>query len=336
LWNLRLKNGDHREGMLLAEDFTKASFRSDDPADVLVGQRLLGTSLHFRGQQPEARRHLEIVLDRYVAPTSERQANLYLYDLRMITKAMLARVLLLQGFIAQAELFAQESLAISQDLKSNMSACYALRYSVCSVALLSGDLDRAEASIAMLIDLATKYNFGPFLKLGRYLEGVLLIKRGHFLVGTESLHAALDINIKDGWSLCYPEALGVLAEGYAGLGRHADAFAVIDRAFEWSDLKGERWCDAELYRIKGELLLLTGGAFPDAKRNFDRALEISKHQGALFWELKASLSYARLRMRQGRTADARTLIAPVYARFEEGFDTSYLRAARDILDISAA
>ena len=336
LWNLRGKNGDHRESMRLAELFLTVSNRSNDPADMLVGERLVGTASHFRGKQPKAREHLEIVLQRYVAPTSERHSNWYLYDLRMVTQALLARVLVLQGFINQAKNSAQESLAISQSLNSNLSTCYALRYAVCSVALITSDLANAERTIANLKDFATKYNFSPFLKQARYLEGMLLIKRGEFAIGSEILHTNLDINIREGWSLCYPEALGVLAEGYAGMHKLPEAFRALQRALDWSDQTGERWCDAELFRIKGALILQdpTRSETQEAEVSFSRSMAIARHQGALFWELKAALSLARLRVRQGRPADAQDLLAPVYDRLTEGFDAADLRAAKEILESS--
>lgn len=337
LWNLRGKNGDHRDSMRLAELFLTVSSRSIDPADVLVGERLVGTALHFRGKQPEAREHLEVVIRRYVEPGSERHSNWYLYDLRMVTRALLARVLVLQGFINQAENSAQESLAISQSLNSNLSICYALRYAVCSVALITRDLANAEKTIASLKYFATNYNFSPFLKQARYLEGMLLIKRGEFAIGSEILHTNLDINIRDGWSLCYPEALGVLAEGYAGMRKLPEAFSALQRALDWSDQTGERWCDAELLRIKGALILQgqTENETQKAEVHFSRSMAIARHQGALFWELKAALSFAQLRMRQGRQADAQKLLAPVYSRFTEGRDAADLSAAREILESPA-
>jgi predicted ATPase len=333
LWNLRGKNGDHRESLRLAELFLEVSLRSSDAADALIGERLVGTALHFRGRQPDARRHLEMVLENYIAPTSERHSNFYLYDLRMVTRALQARVMVLQGFVRQAEACAQESLAISKNLNSNLSTCYALRYAVCSVALITGDLAQADESIAMLINFATKHNFGPFLKQGRYLEGMLLIKRGEFSTGTKILHTNLEANIRDGWSLCYPEALSVLAEGYAGLGNYPEAFRVLQQAFDWSDRQGERWCDPELFRVKGCLIHqdATRQERQKVEDSFTRAITIARHQGALFWELKAALSFARIKIQQDRLADAQKILAPVYARFTEGLDTADLRSAKEIL-----
>lgn len=335
LWNLRLKNGDHRQGMQLAERFLEVSRRSVEPVDILVGERLVGTSLHSRGDQRGARRHLESVIENYATPTNERHSTWYLYDLRMVTCAQLARILALQGRIQQARQKAQESLDISERLQSPLSTLFALRYAAGSVAFFTGDFAKAERYIERLVNISTKFNILQFLKQGRYIQGMLRIKDGEFATGIEMLRSGLDANMESGgWSLCYPEALGVLAEGYAGQGNFVKALRTVEDALDWSDQKGERWFDAELLRIKGTLLLQDprGRNEIAAEENFLHAIRVAKHHGALLWELRATLNLARLRIVQDKLADARSMLAPVYDQFAEGFDTPDLISAREIMD----
>lgn len=335
LWNLRVKNGDHREGTRLAERFLEVSRRSVEPVDILVGERIVGTSLHSRGDQRKARRHLEWVIDNYATPTSERHSTWYLYDLRMVTCAQLARVLALQGNIEQAREKAKESLAISERLQNPLSTLFALRYAVGSVAFFIGDFAKAERYIEQLVNLSIKFNILQFLKQGRYIQGMLQIKKGMFATGTEILRSGLQANLESGgWSLCYPESLGILAEGYAGQGDFAQALLTIEKAFDWSGQKGERWFDAELFRIKGTLLLqdTRGRNETAAEENFLQAIMVARHHGALLWELRATLNLARLRMARDRLADARSMLAQVYDQFAEGFDTPDLISAREIMD----
>jgi predicted ATPase len=100
-----------------------------------------------------------------------------------------------------------------------------------------------------------------------------------------------------------------------------------------ADRGGERWSVAELLRIKGECLLEEGDdrSVATAEACFGEALGVARQQGALFWELRAAMGLAHLRVKQGRPDDARRTLAPVYDRFTEGFETSDLRAAREIL-----
>lgn len=335
LWNLRVKNGDHREGTRLAERFLDVSRRSIEPVDILVGERLVGTSLHSRGDQRNARRHLEWVIDNYASPTSERHSTWYLYDLRMVTCAQLARVLALQGDIKKARQTAQASLEISERLQSPLSTLFALRYGVGSVAFFTGDFAKAERHIEQLVNLSIKFNILQFLKQGRYIQGMLKIKNREFATGTEMLRSGLEANMESGgWSIGYPESLGILAEGYAGQGDFAQASLTIEKAFNWSAEKGERWFDAELLRIKGTLMLQDdrGSNEAAAEGHFLRAINVAKHHGALLWELRASLTLARLKIAQNHLADAQSILAPVYDQFSEGLDTPDLVSAKEIID----
>jgi predicted ATPase len=153
-------------------------------------------------------------------------------------------------------------------------------------------------------------------------------------MGSALLRTALDTCEKTGQTICYPEFLGALAEGLAGLGQSIEALATIDRALAWANRGGERWFVAELVRTKGELLLHEAGdqSISAAERCFSEALDVAREQGALSWELRAAMSLARLRNWQNRPDDAQRVLAPVYDRFTEGFVTADLRSARAMLE----
>jgi predicted ATPase len=318
----------------LAERFSQVAHRAGDTADVLVGDRLIGTTLHYSGNQPQARYHLERVLDLYVAPNDQRHMMWFHHDQRAMARTVLARVLSLQGLLDQAIQNAQTSLADAQATDHALSICYALGDAVCPIALMTGELAAAERSLAMLNDLVTKHSVINYQALGPCLEGELLIRRGEFAAGSTMLRAALDrlpstggVKRRNSWFL------GVLAEGLAGAGQLTGAFATIDEALAQLDRSGQYWCRAELQRVKGELLLQEAAdrSIPGAEDCFHRALEIAQEQGALLWELRAALSFGRLRIKQDRQDDARRILAPVYDRLAEGFDAADLRLARSLL-----
>ena len=133
--------------------------------------------------------------------------------------------------------------------------------------------------------------------------------------------------------MCYPGFQGVFAEGLAALGRLTEALAAVEKALAMADRGGERWFSVELMRIKAEILLDMDGNRSEAAAEayFAGALELARQQGALFWDLRAAMGMARLRVRQGRPEDARQGLALVYGRFTEGFETLDLKEAKGML-----
>jgi predicted ATPase len=122
-----------------------------------------------------------------------------------------------------------------------------------------------------------------------------------------------------------------LAEGLASSGQIAEGLATIEEALALCERSEERWYVAELLRIKGELVLAQG-APQAAETHFLQALDWARRQETLSWKLRAATSLARLWRQQGRSGEARELLAPVYARFTEGFGTVDLRTAKALLD----
>ena len=128
-----------------------------------------------------------------------------------------------------------------------------------------------------------------------------------------------------------------LAMAYAELGQLDDAWRCIDDAIEKVERSKEKWGEAEVHRIAGEIALKSPA--PDterAEKYFDRALAVARHQQAKSWELRAAMSMARLWRDQGKPQQARELLAPVYAWFTEGFDTRDLKEAKALLEELAA
>ena len=130
-----------------------------------------------------------------------------------------------------------------------------------------------------------------------------------------------------------PFFLSFLARTYVDLGKFDDAWRFIGEAMTAMETTNERWCEAEVNRIAGEIALMSPE--PDAAKAeayFDRALAVARQQQAKSWELRAAMSLARLWRDQGKVQQARELLAPVYGWFTEGFDTLDLKEAKALLD----
>jgi predicted ATPase/DNA-binding winged helix-turn-helix (wHTH) protein len=329
LWFYHMTGGELRVAEPFATRFQATAVRSGAPPDLLLGDQIIASTMHFKGDQPEARRSLERRLAFPALPSDGRHSTWILSDVQVPARTMLARVLLLQGFIDRAGRDARSSFEDELARGRPVAICTVLRYGVCSIALTNRDLETAEWSIPMLNDLAERHGSAFWSRIGRCLEGAYLIKRGDFVAGTATLKAAL-ATVKNR----PPDLLAILAEGSAGLGQLTEAIATIDERLERSNNTGEQWYDPELHRIKGELVWQPESGLYDAAAEacFHTAIELARHQGAVLWELKACLSLAGLRVRQKRNADAYRDLAPVYKKFTEGLGSPEPRFARELLE----
>jgi predicted ATPase/DNA-binding SARP family transcriptional activator len=332
LWHFRVSRGECRAALALAESFCGRVTGTDNPAELLVGERMVGVSLHYLGDQTNARRHLEHMLGRYVAPAHRSHAIRFQYDQRVASRMILARILWLQGFPDQALRTARENVEDARAIDHALSLCYALE-AACLVPLWIGDLPAAERFVAMLLDHSARHALTVWHARGRCLNGVLLIKRGEVGGGLPLLRDALDELGETGFVPHHTALLGSLAQGLAGSGGSPRTRSVDPRLAR-SERDEEHWCIAELLRIKGELVLLAGGpsAASGAEAHFQHALRWTRQQGILSMELRCATDLARVWHAQGRTEPARELLSPIHGRFIEGFGTPDLRAAKALLD----
>jgi predicted ATPase len=123
-----------------------------------------------------------------------------------------------------------------------------------------------------------------------------------------------------------------LAQAFLISGRPPEGLAAADEAIAAADRLQFRVSEAELHRLKGELLLLAGAPEPEAESSMRRAIALAQRREAKGWELRAAASLARLLRKQGRIAEARDAVAPVYNWFAEGFETADLKDAKALLD----
>ena len=333
LWAYLLARGEFRAALALAEQFSRLAENASDPADKAVGDRMVGFSLHYLGNQTEARRHIERMLEFYPNPAPASHTIRFLYEPREIARTTLARVLWLQGFPDQAMDVARSTVENALLLNHEPSICNNLALAGCQIALIVGDLATAESFVAMLVERSARHALKIWPILGRCFKGMLLIKQGATLDGLRHLITGVDELRAIGFSLSYTMFLGTLAEHQGEAGQIAGGFASIDEAIERSERNEELWCLPELIRVRGALILSEDApsAAATAEEHFHRAIDHARQQGTLSWELRAAMSLARLWHEQGRTMQSRELLALVYDRFTEGHGTADLKAARSLL-----
>jgi predicted ATPase len=320
--------------LTLASQFRSLSARAGNVTDELVGDRMTGASLHFVGNQAGARECIERMLGRYTTPVSRSHVVRFQFDQRVTARITHARVLWLQGFADQALREVRSNIEHAVSINHTLSLCNALAQGACPIALLVGDFVMAEQYTAMLRSHTGKNTLDVWRAYADCFDGERLIRCGGLDAGLSLLHPAVNELWRAGFVQYHTPFVIALALGLAHAGGVADALVTIDEALERCERTGEGWALAELHRARGKTLLSGGapGANQAAEVAFLQSLDIARQQKVLSWELRAATSLARLLHDQGRSADAMTLLQPVYGRFTEGFDTADLKAAKALLD----
>ena len=332
MWAHRINNAEHEAAEPLGNRFFAAARRSGDPADIAVGERVMGSALHYRGNQPMALRCYERVLEQHAASGNQRNPKWRFHDQRLLARARLARVQWLQGCIKEARRLGSDCVEEAERKYHKHELCLVLAEVVCPIALAEGDLTAARSSIAALIDAATRHSMTYWVSFGRCHEGVLLIKQGDLANGLDLLRSALAVFRGSGQTVFYLGFVVDFTEALARAGRRSEAKELLDETSARHDRDGQLWCAPELRRLRGELLLEEPGSA--AESCFLDALALSRRQGALFWELRTALSLARLRVRQGRPDDARAILRPVYDKFMDGHQSTDILEAKALLNVA--
>jgi predicted ATPase/DNA-binding winged helix-turn-helix (wHTH) protein len=333
LWVFHLLRAEWRLALQYAQRFAALAVDRPDPNDRAIADRLIGLSLHYLGDQANARRHIERMLTNFV-PDAERSHPATLqFNQRVVARSMLARLLWLQGFPDQARRIVE--MAVEDARATHAITMWGvLIFGACPVALWIGDLTALERYVEILLDYSTRYDLQFFRALGRCFQGLLLIKRGGTTSKVNALLADFDDALAEVDPIFYVMFLGEMAHALVRAGQATEGLSRLEPAINRSIRFEEAWLLGELLRVKGELSLLRAqeGDVPVAEDCFRQALDSAHRQGALSFELRAATSLARLLADQGRSVEAKTLLQPIYDRFTEGFDTADLKAAKTLLD----
>jgi predicted ATPase/DNA-binding winged helix-turn-helix (wHTH) protein len=331
LWVYRNNTGEYGAGLDVAQRFSSLSLDRDDAADLPMADRMIGTSYHYLGDQTNARRHIDRMMSADVDPQRRSPHLRFWFDQKVAGRVVMARILWLQGFPDQARHIMQRAIGDAEALADPGTLCYALSHGGCLLALWAGDLAAAARYVETLLDHSRRHGFGAWSEFASRLKGIVLIKSGDLDAGSPLLRAGLGEIDDPNAGLWFLTALGQMAEALGLAERVGEALAAVGRGIDRSQ---ECWLAPELLRLKGELLLLQGSAetASEVEVLFRGALDGARQQETLFWELRAATSLARLLRERGRSTEALEVLRPAFTRFNEGFDTSDLALAKQLVD----
>jgi predicted ATPase len=203
---------------------------------------------------------------------------------------------------------------------------------VSSTHTLCGNYMAASTEVDELVALADEKAASGWSGLGRLNQGSVLVLTRRASDAVEVITSGIVAHRSTGATNWLPLHLSHLAEAYSELGQFDNAWSCIDEAMAAVETTKERWCEAEVHRLAGEIALKSPqGDRAKAEASFERALTVARQQQTKSWELRAAMSMARLWRDQGKQVEARDLLAPVYGWFTEGFDTLDLKEAKALL-----
>jgi predicted ATPase len=326
----------------------------------------LGNTLHRLGELTAARAHLEQSLALYDAQEHHALAMQYGMDDGVAGLGYSTWVLWSLGYVDQAVHKSKELLHLAQDLAHPLSRAWAYN-SVAWQYQFRREAQTAKAWAEAGLALCAEQGFTQLLAVGALVQGWAMAAQGQAEAGIGRMREGLTALRDTGTAIGYPRYLGLLAEAYGAVQQAEVGLSLLSEALAVLEQTGERFYEAELYRLQGTLTLQAqerparirgpstprpgkaavhraqaGAANPRrcavspqaeaaAEACFQQAIAIARRQSARTLELRAAVSLSRLWQQQGKKADAHQLLAEVYGWFTEGFDTPDLQEAKALL-----
>ena len=333
-----LNKGQLETAYELAEQMLSLAKSQQDPTFFPEAYYSLALSSFFLGEIPAVREHTEQVLTLY--PRQNRSLSLSsVEDPTIACLCFAAWALWYLGYPDQSQQRIQEALTLTQELSHPYTRTFATVFAAwlhqfrheCQAAQ-----QRAEAAIT----LSNEYGFPFWSSVGTILRGWALAEKEQAGEGITGIRLGLAAHRATGAVTSQSWGLALLAEAYSKVGSLEEGLNAVTEALTMVAQTGERFYEAELYRLKGELTLKLRHSSDEsyearikqAEACFQGAIAIARQQQAKSWELRAIISFVRLLATQGRRDEARAMLAEIYGWFTEGFDTADLKDAKALLE----
>ncbi|MGH7823115.1 MAG: AAA family ATPase [Candidatus Binatia bacterium] len=333
LWGFHYIRGNHRLAQELAEQLLALAETAREPALLIEAHLSLGGTLVLLGDFGTARDHLRNGIELYDARAHRSLAFVYAMDPGVHLKCFLAWALWMLGYPDRALATSGEAVAMAHDLGHPHSVATALNFAA-SLHQLRREPPLGERFADGAIALSGERGFPFWEAWGSVWRGHALTEQGQEADGIAQIRRGLAAIQDGGAEAVLPWGFALLAEACGRAGRIDEALGLMAEALAVATKNGEQMYEAEIRRLKGELLLASASAndHVEAESSFRRAIDVSRLQQAKSWELRATTSLARLLRRQGKEKDARRILADVYGWFTEGFDTADLKEAKALLE----
>ncbi len=337
LWYFYVVRAELQTARELLPQLLSLAQRGQDSALLLAAHRSLGQNLTFLGELLPARTHLEQGMALYDPLQHRALALRYGQDLKVVCQSWAALVLWLLGYPDQALQTGHAAIALAQELAHSYSLIYALNW-VTMLHLCRRERQAAQERAEGVLAIGREYGIAMFTASGTLWQGWGLATQAHLSgkageEGMAQMRQGLAAWRATGAGVFQPYYLALLAEAYGAGGQVEKGLNVLAEALTMVEKTAERYWEAQLHRLTGELVLRQ--AAPNqrqAETCFIQALAVARRQQAKSLEVRAATSLALLWQQQGKRAEARELLVPIYGWFTQGFDTADLQEAKALLE----
>ncbi len=322
--------GEFEQSRALAEDLLARARQQDDSTPRLMGHRALGMSLFLIGELAAARDQLWTALELYDATRHGPLALIFSVDFKATAQAYLALASVLLGDIDGGLAHGRDAVSHAEQLRHPHSICNALAF-LAGSHVLCGDAEAAHPIAERTIALAREYGFPLWLAGGQMLRGWARVNLEDVEQGLAEIRQSVKALEATGALVWVQFARYLLAQTLAKAEQLPDATKLVDETLMRITGTSGRWYEAELHRLKGDLLLHRGESAAAAEACYERAIALATRQGARLWQLRATNALASLWGAQGRIPEVRASLAPLYASFDEEIMSADLRQAKALL-----
>jgi tetratricopeptide (TPR) repeat protein len=327
--------GELRKAYAIAEQSLRLAHQTHDDATTLESHYSLGYTLFQLGEFTTASTHLEQGIarsDRLQQRAFSGVSRRTGIDVGLCCRIILAWVLCVRGYLERALQNAGEVLRQSQARSNPYTQAYVLSYAG-FVHQFCRQVSAVQEGAEILISLCHEQKYGLFGAYGMNLRGWALVQQGQTAEGFKQIQQGVATIRATGRGIVLSHFLALFAEAYETIDQLEEGLHVLDETLAQIHQTEERYYEAELHRLKGELLLQqSSDNASEAETCFHQAIAIAQNQSAKSWELRAATCLARLWQSQGKREEARELLSEIYHWFTEGHDTADLIDAKTLLD----
>jgi predicted ATPase len=305
--------------------------QTQDPIHQQEALRLIGGALFHQGQFKAAYRYFDRALALYKPQQHTSYTFDYEHDPGIGTLNRLTLTLWMLGYPDQAQARRDEALTLARTVARPFDTFLTFEWAFI-LAHFQRQLPAAQTWVEGMTALTAQYALAHYVSAEIIYRGWLCAEQGDSEAGIGLLKQGLEILHKRGKATFVPHKLALLAEAYARANQVAKGLTVVAEALVLAEATDEQFWSAELYRLKGELLLAQASAAEESEGCFQQALALARRQEAKLLELRAAMSLARLWQQQGKRGPAHDLLAGIYAWFTEGFATLDLQEAQALVE----